>query len=76
MKRGACKYAEIQPDRNGRITMRAHSVWPCTCPIPELPALPACITSAYGYSWPPRRSYVDRERCNECPCYAARESAP
>ena len=71
-KRGPCKHANIQPDKAGRVTMRANAVWPCSCPLPELPALPASITSAYGYTWPPGRSYVDRERCEACPCWSER----
>ncbi|MER9680815.1 hypothetical protein NKJ23_15985 [Mesorhizobium sp. M0184] len=72
-KRGPCKFAGIQPDRAGKIVMRSFSVWPCSAPLPELPALPASITNSYGYTWPPRRTYVDREACAECPCWAARE---
>ncbi|MGX7874414.1 hypothetical protein ACVDG5_018130 [Mesorhizobium sp. ORM6] len=73
-KRGPCQYAEIQPNRAGKIVMRANAVWPCTAPLADLPPLPASITKSYGYNWPPRRAYVDRDDCAECPCWTAREA--
>ncbi|TGT90883.1 MULTISPECIES: hypothetical protein [unclassified Mesorhizobium] len=75
-KRGPCQYAEIQPNRAGKIVMRADAVWPCSAPLPDLPALPVSITKSYGYNWPPRRTYVDRDDCADCPCWTPREVLP
>lgn len=73
-KRGVCAHADVKPDRAGRVVMRAHSVHPCLCPLPELPALPVSITGAYGYDWPPRRRYIGPEDCAECPCWTERKA--
>lgn len=74
VKRGACAHADIKADKRGRVVMRANTVWPCLCPIPDLPALPMSVTQSYGYRWPPPRRHVDREDCAECPCWTERKA--
>ncbi len=70
--RSACEFADITPDARGRVVMRAHAVWRCKWPEPELPRLPASVTRAYGFSWPPTRAWVGRDECAGCPCWQAR----
>lgn len=70
-KRGPCQFARIEPDKAGRVVMRADAAWPCMFPV-EAPVFPASITDAYGYTWPPRRTHVTRESCAACPCWTAR----
>lgn len=72
--RTPCTHAHITPGKNGKIVMRKYSVYPCLIPAPELPVLPASITKAYGFNWPPHRSYVSKEDCEQCPCWASRSS--
>jgi hypothetical protein len=69
-KRGVCTHLEIEPDKAGRLIMRADQAYRCKAPAPEMPVLPACITQAYGFKWPPPRGYVFKETCAECPCWS------
>lgn len=73
MKRGICKHLAIEPDRDGKARFRADTAYRCLAPLPELPALPACITRAHGWHWPPGRSHVFREACAICPTWEAKE---
>lgn len=75
MKRGTCKFAGVTPDKAGRVIMRKDRVYPCMAPEPDLPTLPACITKAYGFYWPPRRQRVEKNDCDKCPCWTPREEA-
>ena len=62
-----CKWLETY----GRKVMASY-VFPCLCPAPELPPMPASITKSYGYEAPGsrRRSHVSKSDCADCPCYA------
>lgn len=72
-KRTPCAHAEIKPDARGRIIIRANKAFRCLTPEPDLPTLPASITKAYGFKWPPPRNYVMKDDCAECPCWTPRE---
>lgn len=72
MMRKPCKFADVKPDIRGRIVMRKDHTYKCTVPLPDI-ALPTSVTRAYGFRWPPHRTNVDREQCEECPCWTARE---
>lgn len=70
-----CKFYGVQPDARGRIVVRKGWLWPCKAPEPELPRLPSSILKAYGWKWPPQRSYMRGCDGTDCAAYAYREKA-
>lgn len=69
-----CEFAEVTPDKSGRLTMRKDVMYSCLFPVPE-PVLPASITEFYGFRWPPLRRRICKEDCAGCPCWKAREAS-
>lgn len=45
-----------------------HRVYTCLVEPPE-PALPACMTEAYRFTWPPARTYMRPTSGDGCPYY-------
>ncbi len=74
MTRKPCKFVDIKPDARGRVVMRKDFAYKCNYPAPELPLLPVSITAAYGFKWPPSRSSVWKDGCEDCPCWTPRET--
>ena len=66
-----CRFLEVAPDAGGRIVVRARNVYPCTAAVP-MPALPESVTRAYGFKWPPTKSYMTGDRGANCPTWEAR----
>ena len=64
-----CKHWGVTPSKTGRIIIRAGSVWPCVAPDPEEPKIPASMLKSYRWSWPPRRSYMQRDEGKGCATY-------
>lgn len=61
-----CKWLGVGPkERLSRL-----GGYPCLAPVPDLPPMPASVTSSYGFRWPPVRSWVGvGEHCANCPLY-------
>lgn len=70
-----CKWYGVTPDARGRIVVRKHSVWPCKAPEPEPPRVPSSMMKAYGWKWPPPRSYMQGSEGTDCPTYVYRQKA-
>ena len=68
-----CQHLDVKPDARGRIVVRQYLVFPCLAPQPELPALPACITKACNFRWPPPRNYMQGNDGVNCPTWLARQ---
>lgn len=66
-----CKFLAVAPDARGRIVVRATRVYQCAYIVP-MPPLPKSITSAYGFRWPPHRSYMTGDSGVLCPTWEAR----
>ena len=66
-----CKFLVVEPNKAGHRVVRSDSAYRCSCPDPALPKLPACMTSAYGFYWPPRRAWVFASCGKDCPMYEA-----
>ena len=62
-----CKHLQF---RSKRFTV--NDVGLCTIEIP-MPTLPISVTKAYGFNWPPSKSYVGKEDCAECPLFCAND---
>ena len=46
----------------------------CLAPDPEMPAMPASITLAHWFKWPPQRVHVCvDDQCEKCPLYEKRK---
>ena len=75
--RGVCKFADVTPDRAGRVIMRRDNMYRCKYPVPELPfPMPVSATLGWeGFNWPPRLHHIDKEDCAGCPCWTPREEA-
>ena len=67
-----CKWLGVVPLKDGRIVVRRNDRWPCKAPEPEVPRLPASMTNAYGWRWPPHRNFVGGEDGEGCPCHEPR----
>lgn len=67
-----CAYLAVEPDKAGRIVVRAGNAYECNAPEPDLPTLPYSITKAYGFRWPPSRAYVTGTDGEDCPVWQAR----
>jgi hypothetical protein len=39
----ACKHLAVEPDKLGRFIQRKDWAYKCKAPIPDLPAMPACV---------------------------------
>lgn len=46
---GTCQWLGVISDKAGKRVVRDHFTYPCEFPLPEMPALPDSITTAYGY---------------------------
>ncbi len=68
-----CKWYDAMPDASGRIVVRKGAVWPCKAPEPEQPRIPSSMLKAYGWKWPPPRSYMQGSEGTDCPTYACRQ---
>lgn len=71
--RGICKFANVPPDKAGRLTMRKDHRYPCRAPDPPQPDIPASMSKSYGFRWPPHRQLIGKEECADCPCWTPRE---
>jgi len=64
----SCRFLRVHPDARGRITVRADRVYECLVQVPQ-PALPDSMTRAFGYRWPPAKSYMRGDDGRECPTW-------
>lgn len=69
-----CKFLDV-PEENGKIKPRANKSYKCLVEIP-LPILPASITGAYDFRWPPGRKFMSPDEGKDCPCYQERGVTP
>lgn len=70
-----CQFLDVPPDKAGRIRPRSNYTYRCLAPDPVMPVMPASITTAYGFSWPPcSRSYMHPDEGEGCPTYEARKA--
>ena len=56
-----CKFLSVSPDEKGRIIVRKGNTYRCNAPGPEMPELPASMTSRYDFRWPPSRGAMSPE---------------
>ena len=66
-----CLFLGVHPDANGRIVVRAKNAYECLVVVQQ-PALPESMTRAYGYRWPPAKSYMTGDSGRECPTWEQR----
>ena len=66
-----CAHLKVAPDAAGRTVVRRGNVYSCTVPIPQ-PPLPACVTGAFTFKWPPNRRFMTRDDGKGCPLWAPR----
>jgi hypothetical protein len=69
----SCRFLGVHADARGRITVRAQSAYECLVLVPQ-PALPASMTQAYGFRWPPAKSYMTGDSGRECPTWERRDT--
>ena len=69
----SCRFLGVHPDARGRINVRARNVYECLVQVPE-PVLPESMTRAYGFRWPPAKSYMTGDSGRECPTWEQRAS--
>jgi hypothetical protein len=66
-----CGWLNVPPLNNGKIRVYGHDSYKCTVPIPEI-KLPHSVTKAYGFSWPPRKTFMQGDEGEGCPCHVER----
>lgn len=64
-----CNHMEAHPDKDGKVRVREDKLYRCLAPVPSVEELmlPASVTRAYGFTWPPTKTYVDKSICEQCP---------
>ena len=67
---GTCTHSRVLPNKAGRRVVYKDRTYTCMVDIP-LPVLPSCVTSAYGFKWPPQRNYMTSDAGVDCPTYNA-----
>lgn len=56
---------------SGRVTK--NDVYPCLAPVPDVvPMLPLSVSCAYGFDWPPAKSYMGPNDGAGCPTWTTR----
>ena len=66
-----CRFLAVHPDARGRIVVRQKNAYECLAIVPQ-PDLPDSITKAYGFRWPPSKTYMTGDRGTECPTWELR----
>lgn len=66
-----CKHLLIGPDKDGKVRLRKERRYRCMVDVPT-PVLPASVTKAFDWRWPPHKSNVGIEDCAKCPFFEAR----
>jgi len=66
-----CKFLDVRINKAGQRVVRKDSAYQCLCAVSE-PILPASVTTAYGYRWPPPKSYMTGDSGENCPCHVSR----
>lgn len=62
-----CKYMFVaEGDR-----IYKNNMYRCTF-VPEMPKLSEAITRAYGFSWPPKPTYIAPDDGASCPAFEAK----
>lgn len=69
-----CDFIVLPKNAKGHGVCRGGHMYPCTCPLPEMPMLPISVTDAWnsGFQWPPKRRFVTGDDGEQCPVYVAR----
>ena len=67
-----CRFLNVAPDKAGRIRPQRDGAYQCIAPQPEMPPMPLSITNAYGFNWPPSRTYMLPDQDTECPVWEER----
>lgn len=52
-----CKWLEVEPNKAGKRVVRKDRVYQCGVPI-ERPRLPTSVLKAYGFRWPPSKTWL------------------
>lgn len=63
-----CKYLHAPPDKDGKVRLRRNVRYRCMIELPT-PVLPASVTQAFDWRWPPHKTHVGIEDCARCPCF-------
>lgn len=73
-KRPICRWADLTPGEASK-PIRNGQIYPCSYPVPDLPAMPASVTKhpSWSSSWPPFRSYVSQSDCAGCLCFKEKD---
>ncbi len=68
-----CRFLDVPLDKAGRRVVRIHDAFPCTAPLPEMPALPDSITKVYGYkpAGEGRKCWMHGDMGTTCPVWEA-----
>ncbi len=69
---GTCEFLAVPPDKDGKKRVRKNFGYPCVFDISD-PTLPASVTDAQGWNWPPHRQYMTPERGENCVTWEARD---
>lgn len=68
-----CKWLDVKPNKNGRISPRKGNIYRCLYPVGSPPPLPASIPvnpagfSAMGLTWPPAKQHMEPGEGDNCP---------
>ena len=68
-----CRWLDVAPDKSGKVVVRSAKAYQCKVEVP-MPVLPASITNAYGFSWPPAKTRMSRNDGQNCPYFALRQA--
>jgi hypothetical protein len=68
-----CQFLGVTPNAAGKVSPRKGNAYPCYAPIPEPPPLPASVMrSNWGFSWPPKKNWMEPDDGENCPTFEAR----
>jgi len=63
-----CRHLLVTPDKDGKVRVRKGNGYRCAVDAPT-PVLPASVTRAHGWRWPPHRTMVSTDDCAKCPLF-------
>jgi hypothetical protein len=61
-----CRHLRVPLDKDGTMRVRKGHGYRCEVDLPT-PVLPASVTLAHGWHWPPQRMSVSIDECAKCP---------
>jgi hypothetical protein len=71
-----CKFLNVAPDSRGRIIPRANIGYRCLYEVSIEHGLPASVTGAYNFRWPPSKKSMVPNDGEGCPQHVQRGKAP